>query len=182
VEKVKKAGIAAEEINKRGEMTVYQRLEYLLDPGTWCPLHTLFDPLEEESGTTGVVDGLGRISGKWAVIIGFDNKVMAGGLDCRPGGKYLARDRHVQATQYSLVWLVNCSGVKLPEQEKVYANRRGNGTTFFRHAELEKLGIPVLAGIYGPIRPEEDTRESAHNLLAIRIAILQSAVEGSSAA
>ena len=48
-----------------------------------------------------------------------------------------------------LVWLVNCSGVKLPEQEKVYANRRGNGTSFFRHAELEQMGIPVLAGIYG---------------------------------
>src|SRR4030043_1930795 len=79
VEKVKKAGLATEELNKRGEMTVYQRLEYLLDPGTWCPLHTLFDPMDEESGTTGVVDGLGRISGKWAVIIGFDNKVMAGG-------------------------------------------------------------------------------------------------------
>jgi glutaconyl-CoA decarboxylase len=39
--------------------------------------------------------------------------------------------------------------VKLTEQEKVYANRRGNGTTFFRHAELNKLGIPVLAAIYG---------------------------------
>jgi len=48
-----------------------------------------------------------------------------------------------------LVWIVNCSGVKLTEQEEVYANRRGNGTTFFRHAELEKLGVPVLAGIYG---------------------------------
>jgi len=58
VEKVKKAGLSTEEINKRGEMTVYQRLEYLLDPGTWCPLHTLFDPMGEESGTTGVVDGL----------------------------------------------------------------------------------------------------------------------------
>jgi glutaconyl-CoA decarboxylase subunit alpha len=29
-----------------------------------------------------------------------------------------------------LVWLVNCSGVKLPEQEKFYANRRGAGTPF----------------------------------------------------
>ena len=48
-----------------------------------------------------------------------------------------------------LVWLVNCSGVNLPEQEKVYAGRRGGGTTFFRHAELEQMGIPVLAGIYG---------------------------------
>jgi len=48
-----------------------------------------------------------------------------------------------------LVWLVNCSGVKLDEQEKFYANRRGSGATFFRHAELNQLGIPVLAGIYG---------------------------------
>jgi glutaconyl-CoA decarboxylase len=56
----------------------------------------------------------------------------------------LAKRLHVP-----LVWLVNCSGVKLTEQEKVYANRRGNGTTFFRHAELEKLGVPVLAAIWG---------------------------------
>jgi glutaconyl-CoA decarboxylase len=44
---------------------------------------------------------------------------------------------------------VNCSGGKLTEQQEVYPDRRGGGTTFFRHAELEKLGIPVLAGIYG---------------------------------
>jgi glutaconyl-CoA decarboxylase len=73
VAKVKQAGIPAAEINKRVEMTIYQRLEYLPDPRTGCPLHTLFDPMEEKSGTTGVVDGLGRIGGKWAVIIGFDN-------------------------------------------------------------------------------------------------------------
>jgi glutaconyl-CoA decarboxylase len=48
-----------------------------------------------------------------------------------------------------LIWLVNCSGAKLTEQEKFYANRRGSGTTFYRHAELEQNGIPILAGIYG---------------------------------
>jgi glutaconyl-CoA decarboxylase len=147
VEKVKKAGLAAEEINKRGEMTVYQRLEYLLDPGTWCPLHTLFDPMGEESGTTGVVDGLGRISGKWAVIIGFDNKVMAGAWIAGQSENILRVTDMAKRLHLPLVWLVNCSGVKLTEQEKVYANRRGSGTTFFRHAELEKLGLPVLAGI-----------------------------------
>ena len=149
VEKVKKAGISTEEINKRGEMTVYQRLEYLLDPGTWCPLHTLFDPMDEESGTTGVVDGLGKISGKWAVVIGFDNKVMAGAWIAGQAENILRVTDMAKNLHLPLVWLVNCSGVKLPEQEKVYANRRGSGTTFFRHAELEKLGIPVLAGIYG---------------------------------
>lgn len=149
VEKVKKAGISTEEINKRGEMTVYQRLEYLLDPGTWCPLHTLFDPMDEESGTTGVVDGLGKVSGKWAVVIGFDNKVMAGAWIAGQAENILRVTDMAKNLYLPLVWLVNCSGVKLPEQEKVYANRRGSGTTFFRHAELEKLGIPVLAGIYG---------------------------------
>ena len=149
VEKVRKAGISAEEINKRGEKTVYQRLEYLLDPGTWCPLHTLFDPMDEESGTTGVVDGLGRISGRWAVVIGFDNKVMAGAWIAGQAENILRVTDIAKNLHLPLVWLVNCSGVKLPEQEKVYANRRGSGTTFFRHAELERLGIPVLAGIYG---------------------------------
>jgi glutaconyl-CoA decarboxylase len=149
VEKVRKAGISAEEINKRGEKTVYQRLEYLLDPGTWCPLHTLFDPMDEESGTTGVVDGLGRISGRWAVVIGFDNKVMAGAWIAGQAENILRVTDMAKNLHLPLVWLVNCSGVKLPEQEKVYANRRGSGTTFFRHAELERLGIPVLAGIYG---------------------------------
>src|SRR4030067_1538294 len=70
VEKVRKAGLSQEEINKRGEMTVWQRLEYLLDPGTWCPLHTLYNPENNETGTNNVFDGLGKISGKWAVIIG----------------------------------------------------------------------------------------------------------------
>lgn len=149
IKKVREAGLPAEKLNARGEWTVYQRLEYLLDPGTWCPLHTLFDPMDEESGTTGVVDGLGKISGKWAVVIGFDNKVWAGAWIAGQAENILRVTDIAKRLHVPLVWLVNCSGVKLPEQEKVYANRRGNGTPFFRHAELEKMGIPVLAGIWG---------------------------------
>ncbi|MCX8023066.1 MAG: hypothetical protein N2745_09880 [Syntrophorhabdaceae bacterium] len=148
-EKAKKAGLPQDVLNKRGEWTVHQRLEYLVDPGTWCPLHTLFDPMDEESGTTGVVDGLGRINGKWAVIIGFDNKVLAGAWIPGQAENILRVTDIAKRLHVPLVWLVNCSGVKLTEQEKVYANRRGNGTTFFRHAELNKLGIPVLAAIWG---------------------------------
>lgn len=149
VEKVKKAGLPAEALNKRGEWTVYQRLEYLLDAGSWRPLHTLYDPMDEESGTTGVVDGLGRIGGRWAVVIGFDNKVMAGAWIAGQADNILRVTDMAKRLNVPVVWIVNCSGVKLPEQEKVYPNRRGSGTTFFRHAELEKLGIPVLAGIWG---------------------------------
>ena len=78
VQKVKNAGMPAEKINARGQLTVWQRLDYLVDEGTFCPLHTLYNPKDNVEGTTNVIDGLGKISGKWAVIIGFDNKVFAG--------------------------------------------------------------------------------------------------------
>ncbi len=35
VEAVKNAGIPAEKIRERGQMTVWERIEYLVDPGTW---------------------------------------------------------------------------------------------------------------------------------------------------
>jgi len=149
VERVKNAGLPAERINKRGQLTVWQRLEYLVDPGTWCPLHTLYNPKNNEEGTTGVIDGLGKISGRWAVIIGFDNKVIAGAWIAGQAENILRVTDMAKRLHIPLVWLVNCSGVKLTEQQEVYADRRGGGTTFFRHAELEKLGIPVLAGVYG---------------------------------
>jgi glutaconyl-CoA decarboxylase len=149
VEQVKMAGLPEEKINARGQMTVWQRLEYLLDPGTWCPLHTLYNPENNEEGTTNVIDGIGKIAGKWAVVIGFDNKVLAGAWLPGQSENILRGTDLAKRLNIPLVWLVNCSGAKLPEQEKFYANRRGAGTPLFRHAELEQLGIPVLAGIYG---------------------------------
>jgi glutaconyl-CoA decarboxylase len=149
IEKVKNAGMPTEKINARGVMTVWQRLEYLVDPGTWNPLHTLFNPEDNVEDTTNVIDGLAKISGKWCVVAGFDNKVMAGAwLPGQPENILRVTDLS-KRLNIPLVWLVNCSGVKLTEQEKFYGNRRGSGTTFYRHAELEQQGIPILAGIYG---------------------------------
>jgi glutaconyl-CoA decarboxylase len=149
ISKVKQAGFSEEDINKRGQMTVWQRLEYLVDPGTWCPLHTLYNPSDNAEGTTNVIDGIGKISGKWAVIIGFDNKVLAGAWLPGQSENILRVTDLAKRLHIPLVWLVNCSGVKLNEQEKFYANRRGSGAPFFRHSDLNQLGIPVLTGIYG---------------------------------
>jgi glutaconyl-CoA decarboxylase subunit alpha len=149
VTRVKKAGLPAEKIHERGEMTVWDRIEYLVDPGTFCPLHTLYNPRRNEEGTTGIVDGLARISGRWCVLVGFDNKVLAGAWIAGQAENQLRVADLAKRLRVPLVWLVNCSGVKLTEQDEVYPDRRGGGTMFFRHAELEKLGIPVVAGIYG---------------------------------
>ncbi len=149
VERIKNVGVSTETMHQRGEMTVWERIEYLVDPGTFCPLHSIYDPENEESGSTGVVDGLARIGGKWCALIGFNNKWIAGAWIAGQADNNLRVTDIAKILHIPLVWLVNCSGVKLPEQEKVYANRRGQGTCFFRHAELEKMGIPIIAGIYG---------------------------------
>ena len=111
-----------------------------MGPGALLPL---------QRGHTNVFDGLAKISGKWCVVIGFDNKVLAGAWVAGQPDNILRVTNLAKRLNIPLVWLVNCSGVKLPEQEKFYANRRGSGTAFFRHAELNQMGIPILAGIYG---------------------------------
>ena len=148
-QRIKNVGVPLEKMHERDEMSVWERIDYLVDPGTFCPLHTIFDPANEESGSTGVVDGLARINGKWCILIGFNNKWMAGAWIAGQAENNLRVTDIAKILHVPLVWLVNCSGVKLPEQEKIYASRRGSGACFFRNAELEQMGIPVIAGIYG---------------------------------
>src|SRR3989304_7474374 len=56
-------GIPAAKINERGSMTVWQRLEYLVEPGTWQPLHSLYNPEDNEEGTNNVGGGRGKRRG-----------------------------------------------------------------------------------------------------------------------
>ncbi len=149
VEKRKIAGLPVEKIHKRGEKTAWERIELLVDPGTFSPLNSLYDPEFNQEGSTGVVTGLGKISGRYASIIASDNKVLAGAWI--PGQReHIFRAQDIaECLNIPLVWILNCSGVKLTEQEKVYAGRRSGGRTFFRHAELEQKGIHVICGMYG---------------------------------
>jgi glutaconyl-CoA decarboxylase len=149
LENRRKTGIPAEVVHKRGEKTAWERIDLLVDPATFLPLDSLYDPEFNQEGTTGVVTGLGQISGRYAVVIASDNKVLAGAWI--PGQRehvFRAQDM-AERLRIPLVWVLNCSGVKLTEQEKVYAGRRSGGRTFFRHAELAEKGIPVIVGMYG---------------------------------
>ncbi len=149
LEKRKMAGLPVEKIHKRGEKTAWERIELLVDPGTFAPLNSLYDPEFNQEGSTGVVTGLGKISGRYTLIIASDNKVLAGAWI--PGQReHIFRAQDIaERLNIPLVWILNCSGVKLTEQEKVYAGRRSGGRTFFRHSELEQKGIHVICGMYG---------------------------------
>jgi glutaconyl-CoA decarboxylase len=142
-------GRSDQSLNEAGQFTAMQRINALLDSGTWRPLNSLFNPEDNSDGSTGIVKGLGRIGGKWAVIIASDNKKLAGAWVAGQAENLIRGSDIAKRLRIPLVYVLNCSGVKLDEQEKVYPNRRGGGTPFFRNAELEQLGIPVIVGIYG---------------------------------
>ena len=45
IEKALAAGITTEEkLNERGQLSAMQRINALIDEGTWCPLNSLYNP------------------------------------------------------------------------------------------------------------------------------------------
>lgn len=75
---IRNNGKADEAINASGQMTATQRIEALVDAGTFCPLNSLYNPGGNKDGSTGLIKGLGRVNGKWVYIIASDNKKLAG--------------------------------------------------------------------------------------------------------
>ena len=143
------AGKKDEELNEKGQMTAMQRVSMLVDQGTWCPLNSLYTPPGNKNGSTSIVKGLGRVNGKWCVIIASDNKKHAGTWVPGQADNLLRGSDTAKRLRIPLVYLLNCAGVELDEQEKVYPNRRGGGTPFYRNSELNQMGVPVIVGIYG---------------------------------
>lgn len=146
---VRQAGTPTEIMHEKGFLTVWERIGRLVDAGSFLPLHTLLNPAENTEGTTGIVDGLARISGKWCVVAGFDNKVLSGAWLPGQSENQLRVTELARRLNIPLVWLVNCSGVKLSEQHRVFGGRRGTGSTFYRHADMALTGLPVIAGVWG---------------------------------
>ena len=142
-------GKADEAMNAKGQLTAMQRVSLLVDAGTWCPLNSLYNPQENKTGSTSIVKGLGRVNGKWCCIIASDNKKHAGTWVPGQADNLLRGSDTAKRLRIPLIYLLECAGVELDQQEKVYPNRRGGGTPFYRNSELNQMGIPVIVGIYG---------------------------------
>ena len=150
IEEILAKGITTEEkLNERGQLSAMQRINALVDAGTFCPLNSLFNPNDNKMGSTNIINGLGRVNGKWVYIVASDNKKMAGTWEPGQAENLIRCSDAAKMMNIPLVYLLNCAGVDFPYQDKVYPNRRGGGTPFFRNAELNQLGIPVIVGIYG---------------------------------
>lgn len=150
IKKMLESGRSDESLNASGQLTCMQRINALVDDmQSWCPLNSLYNPENNEDDGCGVVTGLAKISGKWAVIIAFDNKKLAGAWMPGQGAKIVRATEISAKLHIPLVYVLNCSGLKYDEQEKIWCGRISSGTPFYRHAALEQAGVPILVGIFG---------------------------------
>lgn len=146
---VQSEGRSDESLNRAGQMTAMQRVNALVDEGTWCPLNSLYNPEDNENGSTSIIKGLGRVAGRWAVIIASDNKKLAGAwVPGQPENLIRASDT-AKCLHIPLIYLLNCAGMRFDKQHLLFSGKRSGGTPFYRNSELQQMGIPVLGGIFG---------------------------------
>lgn len=144
-----RAGKPDDAVRADGQMTPMDRINYLVDPGTWFPFCSLYNPYDNPDGSTCVLTGLAKVHDKWAIVIASDHKKLAGVWVGGQAYKLTQACDMALKLRIPLIYLLNCSGIKLDEQDRVFAGRVGGGTPFYRHMELAQNGIPVIVGVFG---------------------------------
>ncbi|MEO0601924.1 MAG: carboxyl transferase domain-containing protein, partial [Myxococcota bacterium] len=145
-----------ERVHDKGKWTTAERLEALLDEGSpWLSVNTLvnwgrdFAGSKRQAPGAGVWTGLGRIEGRWAVVIANDNTVASGAWWPLTPEKIERAQQVAERLRLPVVYLVDCSGLFLPEQSRSFSGLTGAGHIFTKNARLAAAGVPQLAGVFG---------------------------------
>ena len=137
---------------ERGKLTVRERVELLVDPGT--PFLELSPLAAEElydgdAPGAGIVTGVGRVSGRECVIVANDATVKGGTYYPMTVKKHLRAQEIALQNRLPCIYLVDSGGAFLPLQDEVFPDREHFGRIFFNQATMSKLGIPQIASVMG---------------------------------
>jgi acetyl-CoA carboxylase carboxyltransferase component len=146
----------AARVRQKGKLPVWERIDRLRDPGSpLLPIGTLvnygrtFGDDKRTSPGAGVVTAFARVEGRWAVVIANDNTVASGSWWPRTPEKIERAQEVALRLRLPVVYLVDCSGLFLPEQAQTFPGRTGAGAIFRMNAELSAHGVPQVAGVHG---------------------------------
>jgi methylmalonyl-CoA decarboxylase subunit alpha len=155
-EKIKQGGgpekIAAQ--HAREKLTARERIELLIDAGTWAELgvhgrpHFSQRAMEgHEAPADGVITGYGKIDGRLAAVAAYDFTVMAGSMGMT-GELKVTRLRELALTKrIPMIWLLDSAGARI--QEAVGSLFAGSGH-LFREEVINSGVIPQVAALMGP--------------------------------
>jgi acetyl-CoA carboxylase carboxyltransferase component len=144
----------AERVHAKGKLTTRERIARLIDPGTrtfevgtFANYGITFDKLT--SPAAGVVTAFARVEGRWCIVIANDNTVASGSWWPRTPEKIQRAQQMALRLRLPAIYLVDCSGLFLPEQSKSFPGARGAGHIFKMNALLSASGVPQIAGVFG---------------------------------
>jgi len=141
-------------VHAKGKLTARERIERLRDPdsrlfevGTLVHWGVTYGKLT--SPAAGVVTAFCRVAGRWTMVIANDNTVASGSWWPGTPEKIERAQEMALRLRLPVVYLVDCSGLFLPEQARSFPGRTGAGHIFKRNAQLSDAGVPQIAGVFG---------------------------------
>jgi acetyl-CoA carboxylase carboxyltransferase component len=145
----------AQRVHKKGKLTARERLRRLADPGsetyevgTFVNYGEVF-PGDQRSPAAGVVCAFARVEGRWCMVIANDNTVASGAWWPRTPEKIQRAQTMALRLRLPTIYLVDCSGLFLPEQSRSFPGATGAGHIFKMNSLLSASGVPQLAGVFG---------------------------------
>src|SRR5215213_9298927 len=140
--------------HEQDKLTARERLELLIDPGTFVELgihgrpHFSQRAMEgREAPADGVVTGYGKIDGRLVAVAAYDFTVMAGSMGMT-GEMKVARLRELAlGKRIPLIWLLDSAGARI--QEAAGSLFAGSGH-LFREEVIMSGVIPQVAALMGP--------------------------------
>src|SRR6202049_690096 len=144
---------AIESQHNKGRLTARERINLLVDPGTFFELGAFaaHDMYEEWGGAAaaGVITGLARIQTRLVMIIANDATVKAGAFFPMTAKKVIRAQNISIENRVPTVYLVDSAGVFLPLQEDVFPDTDDFGRVFRNNAVMSAMGISQIAAIMG---------------------------------
>ena len=148
-------GTYVERVHKKGKLTARERLARLQDPGTRAlEVGTFVNygevfPGDQRSPGAGVVTAFARVEGRWCMVIANDNTVASGAWWPRTPEKIQRAQMMALRLRLPTIYLVDCSGLFLPEQSRSFPGATGAGHIFKMNSLLSAHGVPQIAGVFG---------------------------------
>ncbi len=143
-----------ERVHKKGKLTTRERIELLKDDasrifevGTFVNWGRHFG--EQESPAAGCITAYAQVAGRWTMVIANDNTVASGSWWPQTPEKIERAQEMALRLRIPVVYLVDCSGLYLPEQSRSFPGRTGAGHIFKKNSLLSAEGVPQIAGVFG---------------------------------
>ena len=138
--------------HKRGKMLVRERIDMLVDPMTsFLELSPLaaWQLYNNEVPGAGVVTGIGVVQRVQCMIIANDATVKGGSFFHETVKKHVRAQQIAAENNMPCIYLVDCGGAYLPEQDRVFPDKGHFGSTFYNQCRMSASGLPQISAVFG---------------------------------